>query len=193
MIERASLRNKCKVLCFWASKLLKEREFGGKMQNIGLEMRKCVAGGQKMGLQAPNTTIARESGRTFDEGGRKVSTKEAAHSEKAGATRSQLDLSRRKVGAHSARGAGGFPQKRWRTRRKWGRLVLNSTFRAEKWAHIRRGAGGFPQKRWRTRRKRGRTQREGAKKRRTPRGSATRGLVLRRSQAFCVRTWRFLI
>jgi len=65
--------------------LLKEREFGGKMQNIGLEMRKCVAGGQKMGLQAPNTTIARESGRTFDEGGRKVSTKEAARSEKAGA------------------------------------------------------------------------------------------------------------
>ena len=111
MIERASLRNKCKVLCFWASKLLKEREFGGKMQNIGLEMRKCVAGGQKMGLQAPNTTIARESGRTFDEGGRKVSTKEAAHSEKAGATRSQLDLSRRKVGAHSARGQEGFPKR----------------------------------------------------------------------------------
>ena len=74
------------------------------MQNIGLEMRKCVAGRQKMGLQAPNTKIARESGRTFDEGGRRVSTKEAARSEKAGATRSQLDLSRRKAGAHSARG-----------------------------------------------------------------------------------------
>ena len=57
-----------------------------------------------MGLQAPNTKIARESGRTFDEGGGRIYTKEAAHSEKAGATRSQLDLSRRKVGAHSARG-----------------------------------------------------------------------------------------
>ena len=158
MIERASLRNKCKVLCFWASKLLKEREFGGKMQNIGLEMRKCVAGGQKMGLQTPNSTT------------------------------------RPRKQAPIRRGAGGFPQKRQTTRRKRGRLVLNSTFRAEKQAPIRRGAGGFPQKKAaRSEKAGGERCEKGQKKRRTPRRNATRGLVLRRSRAFCVRTWRFLI
>ena len=55
------------------------------MQNIGLEMRKCVAGGQKMGLQTPNSTfrpgkrahIRRRAGR--------ISTKKADDTEKAGA------------------------------------------------------------------------------------------------------------
>ena len=85
VFERPSLRNKCEVLCFRAGKLLKEREFGGKMQNIGLEMRKCVAGGQKMGLQTPNSIFRPGKRAHIRRGGGRISTKEAAHSEKAGA------------------------------------------------------------------------------------------------------------
>lgn len=55
------------------------------MQNIGLEMRKCVAGGQKMGLQTPNSTFRPGKREHIRRGGGRISTKEAARSEKAGA------------------------------------------------------------------------------------------------------------
>ena len=55
------------------------------MQNIGLEMRKCVAGGQKMGLEVPNSTFRLGKRAHIRRGGGRISTKEAARSEKAGA------------------------------------------------------------------------------------------------------------
>ena len=64
------------------------------MQNIGFEMRKCIAGGPKMGQQAPNTTT------------------------------------RPRKRAHIRRGAGGFPQKRRRARRKRGRTLREGAKKA---------------------------------------------------------------
>ena len=106
MIERASLRNKCKVLCFWASKLLKEREVGGKMQNIDLEMRKCVAGGQKNGAANAQFDGSPEKADAHSTRGGRISTKEAARSEKAGA-----NAARR--GKKSAALHGGVRRESW--------------------------------------------------------------------------------
>ena len=55
------------------------------MQNIDLEMRKCVAGGQKMGLEVPNSTFRPGKRAHIRRGAGGFSTKEAARSEKAGA------------------------------------------------------------------------------------------------------------
>ena len=100
------------------------------MQNIGLEMRKCVAGGQKIGLQTPNSTFRPGKWAHIRRGAGGFSTKEAARSEKARGTRSQLDLSPGKAGAHSTKGRRLFPQKRRRARRKRGRTLREGAKKA---------------------------------------------------------------
>ena len=86
--------------------MLKEREFGGKMQNIGLEMRKCVAGGQKNGAANAQFNDSPEKADAHSTRGGRISTKKADDTEKAGA-----NAARR--GKKSAALHGGVRREDW--------------------------------------------------------------------------------
>jgi len=99
------------------------------MQNIDLEMRKCVAGEQKNGAANAQLDLSPGKAGAHSARGGRIYTKEAARSEKAG----QLVLNstfRPRKRAHIRRGAGGFPQKRRRARRKRGRTLREGAKKA---------------------------------------------------------------